>query len=61
MVRYFSPDIDVMVKVLKFKSLSRETAEIFSEYLLFVLHQNNLKEKKLLNFVLMTATQILAA
>ena len=44
-VRYFVPDIDVKVKLLEFKSLPGETAEILSNYLVSVLEQNELKEK----------------
>ena len=44
-VRYFVPDIGVKVKLLKFKSLPGETAEILSNYLVSVLEQNELKEK----------------
>ena len=52
-VRYFVPDIDVKVKLIEFKSLSGETAEILSYYLVSVLEQN------LLGFVPTTATLIL--
>ena len=45
MVRYFVPDIGVKVKLLEFKSLPGETAEILSNYLVSVLEQNELKEK----------------
>ena len=44
-VRYFVPDIGVKVKLLEFKSLPGETAEILSNYLVSVLEQNELKEK----------------
>jgi len=52
-VRYFVPDIGVKVKLLGFKSLPGETAEILSNYLVSVLEQN------LLGFVPTTATLIL--
>jgi len=44
-VRYFVHDIGVKVKLLEFKSLPGETAEILSNYLVSVLEQNELKEK----------------
>ena len=44
-VRYFVPDIGVKVKLLEFKSLPGETAEILIYYLVSVLEQNELKEK----------------
>ena len=43
-VRYFVPDIGVKVKLLEFKSLPGETAEILSNYLVSVLEQNELKQ-----------------
>ena len=44
-VRYFLPESGVRVKLLEFKSVSGETAKIFSEYLLSVLDQTKLKDK----------------
>ena len=44
-VRYFLPESGVKVKLLEFKSVPGETAEILSEYLLSVLGQTELKDK----------------
>ena len=44
-VRYFLPESGVKVKLLEFKSVPGETAEILSEYLLSVLDQTKLKDK----------------
>ena len=44
-VRYFLPKSGVKVKLLEFKSVPGETAEILSEYLLSVLDQTKLKDK----------------
>ena len=41
----FLPESDVKVKLLQFKSVHGETAEILSEYLLSVLDQTKLKDK----------------
>ena len=41
-VRYFLPESGVKVKLLKFKSVAAETAEILSKYLLSVLDQTKL-------------------
>ena len=45
MVRYFLPESGVKVKLLGFKSVPGETAEILSKYLLSVLDQTKLKDK----------------
>ena len=47
MVRYFVPDVGVKVNLLEFQSLSGETVAIFSEYLVAILEQNELKKKSL--------------
>ena len=57
-VRNFVPDIGVKVKLLEFKSLPGETAEILSNYLFRFLSKMSLK-KKLLGFVPTTTTLIL--
>ena len=44
-VRYFLPKSGVKVKLLEFKSVPGETAEILSEYLLSVPDQTKLKDK----------------
>ena len=44
-VRYFLPKSGVKVKLLEFKSVTGETAEILSKYLLSVLDQTKLKDK----------------
>ena len=44
-VSYFLPESDVKVKLLEFKSIHGETAEILSEYLVSVLDQTKLKDK----------------
>ena len=41
-IRYFLPQNGVEVKLLQFKSVPRETAEILSKYLLSVLDQTKL-------------------
>ena len=41
-IRYFLPESGVEVKLLQFKSVLRETAEILSKYLLSVLDQTKL-------------------
>ena len=41
-IRYFLPESGVEVKLLQFKSVPRETAEILSKYLLSVLDQTKL-------------------
>ena len=41
-IRYFLPESGVEVKLLQFKSVFRETAEILSKYLLSVLDQTKL-------------------
>ena len=42
-VRYFLPKSGVKVKLLEFKSVTGETAEILSKYLLSVIDQTNLR------------------
>ena len=44
-VRYFSPESGVKMKLLEFKSVLGETAEILSEYLISDLDQTKLKDK----------------
>ena len=44
-VRYFLPESGVKVKLLEFKSVIGETAEILSKYLPSVLDQTKLKDK----------------
>ena len=44
-IRYFLPESGVEVKLLEFKSVPRETAEILSKYLLLVPDQTKLKDK----------------
>ena len=44
-VRYFLPESGVKVKLLEFKSVPGETAEILSEYLLSILDQTKIKNK----------------
>ena len=41
-IRYFLPESGIEVKLLQFKSVPRETAEILSKYLLSVLDQTKL-------------------
>ena len=48
-VCYFLPETGVKLKLLKFKSVSGEAAEILREHLLLVLDQSRLK-KKLIGF-----------
>ena len=45
MVRYFLPESDVKVKLLEFKSVPGETAEVLSKYLHSVRDQIKLKDK----------------
>ena len=45
MVRYFLPKSGVKVKLLEFKSIPGETAEVLSKYLFSVLDQTKLKDK----------------
>ena len=46
-VGYFLPESDVKVKLIEFKSVFGETAEILSKYLLSVLDQIKLKDKSI--------------
>lgn len=44
-VRYFQPDFGIKVKLLEFKSVSGETAEILTKHIMLVLKEHDLNKK----------------